>query len=322
MKRLEKKVRQTKLKKSRKFRRNHNFYFECLERFENHDEFFSFKYNFVSFCKPFVPDFDNLHNLLTLNDTSNESTLIWDSCKTLGNDLNLSNEIYRENDNEFLEKNEIHEHLTEQRNEATILNGRLKGKFVSKNVVNLSKWKLSKSEISLLSKGLKFIPTTNAIDKAKLKIELETFGRMLRLKWFFRVDEKEFNPDRFKPKSTFNPRNKEAAIEIYLSNLEEKLMCTEIPKNKYNNLTREERGALFDLKNDKTIVIKGTDKGSAVVVWDRDDYIQEPEKQLGDKEIYEEVSNDQQPLIDTIHRAVEEIRKIGDLSVDNINILW
>ena len=38
-------------------------------------------------------------------------------------------------------------------------------------------------------------------------------------------------------------------------------MNIEIPKDKYNNLTREERGALFDLKNDKTIVIKGADKG-------------------------------------------------------------
>ena len=141
---------------------------------------------------------------------------------------------------------------------------------------------------------------------------------MLPLKWFLRNDEKEFNPDKFKPKSTFNLRNKDAAIEIYLSSLEEKLMSIEIPKDKYNNLTREERGALFDLKNDKTIVIKGADKGSAVVVWDRDDYIQEAEKQLGDKEIYEEVSNDPQPLINTIHRAVEKIRKRGDLSADNI----
>ena len=55
-------------------------------------------------------------------------------------------------------------------------------------------------------------------------------------------------------------------------------MSTEIPKDKYNNLTHEEQGALFDLKNDKTIVIKGADKALAVVVCDRDDYIQEAEK--------------------------------------------
>ena len=95
-------------------------------------------------------------------------------------------------------------------------------------------------------------------------------------------------------------------------------MRIEIPKDKYNNLTRDERGTLPDLKNDKTIVIKGADKGSAVVVWDRDDYIQEAEKQLGDKEIYEKISNDPQPLIDTNYRTVEKLRKRGDLSADNI----
>ena len=35
-------------------------------------------------------------------------------------------------------------------------NGRLKGFFVSGNVVNLSIHKISKAEVSLLSKGLKF----------------------------------------------------------------------------------------------------------------------------------------------------------------------
>ena len=86
-----------------------------------------------------------------------------------------------------------------------------------------------------------------------------------------------------------NETNKDAAIEIYLSSLEEKLMNIEIPQNKDINLITEERSALYDLKNNKNIVIKSADKGSAVVVWDRDDYIKEAEKQLGDKDIYEEV---------------------------------
>ena len=96
---------------------------------------------------------------------------------------------------------------------------------------------------------------------------------MLRLKWHFRNYKKKFDQNKFKPKSTFNSRNKDAAIEIYLINLEEKLTITKIPQNKYNSLTREERSALYNLKNDKNIVIKSADKDSAVVVWDRDDYI-------------------------------------------------
>ena len=45
-------------------------------------------------------------------------------------------------------------------------------------------------------------------------MELEAYGRMLRLKWHFLNDEKEFDQNKLKPKSTFNPRNKGAAIEI------------------------------------------------------------------------------------------------------------
>ena len=60
-------------------------------------------------------------------------------------------------------------------------------------------------------------------------------------------------------------------MEIYLSSLEEKLLKIEVPKDKFNNLTKGERDALYNLKNDKTIVIKGADKGSAVAVWDRED---------------------------------------------------
>ena len=67
-----------------------------------------------------------------------------------------------------------------------IYESRLKGNFVTKDVVNLSKRNLNGAEISLSLEGLHFVPTCNNIDKAKLKMELEAFGRMLRLKWHFR----------------------------------------------------------------------------------------------------------------------------------------
>ena len=35
---------------------------------------------------------------------------------------------------------------------------------------------------------------------------------------------------------------------------------------------------LHNLKNNNNIVIKGADKGSAVVTWDREDYIKEAKK--------------------------------------------
>ena len=142
-------------------------------------------------------------------------------------------------------------------NRAKLKDNSLEGKFVSKNVINLSQRQLTKSEISLLSKGLKFVPTPNRIDKAKLKQELEVFGRKLRLMWHFRNDERIFDCNtKFRPKFTFNPKNKDVIIETYLSSLEEKLLDIDIPKDKFNNLGKEERDALYSLKNDNTVVIK------------------------------------------------------------------
>ena len=72
--------------------------------------------------------------------------------------------------------------------------------------------------------------------------------------------------------------------------------------------TRRERNALYNLRDDLTIIIKDAEKGSAVVVWDREDYLKEAYKQLEDKDVYEEVQNDSGILINTIMRALEKIR--------------
>ena len=63
-------------------------------------------------------------------------------------------------------------------------------------------------------------------------------------------------------------------------------------------------------------MIKDADKGFMVVVWDREDYIKEAEKQLGDEEVYEEVSNNPLPLLKAI---IAKIRKRGDLKRDTLD---
>ena len=77
-------------------------------------------------------------------------------------------------------------------------------------------------------------------------------------------------------------------------------MDIDISSKRFNNLTKEERNALYNFRDDPTIIIKGADKGSAVVAWDRDDYLKEASKQLEDKDVYEKVQNDPSILINTI----------------------
>ena len=77
-------------------------------------------------------------------------------------------------------------------------------------------------KISLLSEGLKFVPTPKHINKTKIKAEIEVYGSKLRLMWHFCNDHREFDVNPFKKKSKFNSKG-DAAIEMYLSYSEEEI---------------------------------------------------------------------------------------------------
>ena len=155
--------------------------------------------------------------------------------------------------------------------------GRLQGRCIDGNVVNLSRRHLLPGDVALLSKGLKFSPSPTDIDKAQLKRDIDYFKRRMRLRWFFRDREANTDSDnfRFKCKSSGNPPRGDPLLEAFLSNLEhEVLSVMPIGKN-FSNLSASELAALQDLRCDRNIVIEGADKGSAVVVWDREDYLEE-----------------------------------------------
>ena len=163
------------------------------------------------------------------------------------------------------------------------------------------------------------MPSANKIDQAKLKTELEGYGRKLHLMWHFRNDGWTFTAEKFRPKSSFGPRNKDTVTETYLSYLEKRSLDTEIPSKRYNNLTKDEHDVLYSLKDNPSILIKGADKGYVVVVWDRENYLKEAYKQLDDREVYEKVPNDPNILINTIMKAFEKICLRGDLPSDTLN---
>ena len=201
-------------------------------------------------------------------------------------------------------------------------NGRIEGQFLNDKVVNLSKRALSESEISALSKGLKFVMTPKELDYSQIKVDLESFGRRLRLKWHFWESEDFSEYPAFRPRSKFNPRHKNAAIELYLSKLEEELMSISAQGNNYSNVSREESKAINSLRSDRTIVVKEADKGSGVVVWDREDYITEAESQLGDSEVYSRLDNDpSERLHQIISDTLKKISDRGDLDQTTLDYL-
>ena len=162
------------------------------DRFTEHLGLFTFFDEFSKYCEVFSPDIKNIVYLLTLGN----------SFDNLKNDLNVS----ANSDKETLEETHNHPSLEKPSNAAALLDGRYEGKFASPNIINLSKCHLSKDKISVLSKGLKFIPTPKQINKALIKEEFETYGRKLRLMWHHRNKEREIAINPLQKKSKFNPK--------------------------------------------------------------------------------------------------------------------
>ena len=183
--------------------------------------------------------------------------------------------------------------------------GRLGGFFCSKTVFNLSHKILTETEIKVLEKGLDFAPVQRTLNEPKLRKDFEEFCRRMRCKWHFRneVSGTFSEIPAFRPKSNWSPPKGHASLEIFLSQMEKELFTDDLDEPSQSNLSPEEWKTLRNLAPDRSIVIKGADKGSSVVVWDRADYILEAEEHLNDKRIYKEVKFNENILTGLVEKS-------------------
>ena len=79
---------------------------------------------------------------------------------------------------------------------------------------------------------------------------------------------------------------------------------TNIPT--YNNLTPAEKGAIQELNERDDIVIKPVDKGSAVVVMDKVDYLEAANRQVTDERFYKKM--DSYPTKEFSTRITQELK--------------
>ena len=101
--------------------------------------------------------------------------------------------------------------------------GRLRGRFVSDNVFNLSNKSFTDHETKLLSKGLGFVPTPEKINHWQLKQDLQKFVRNLRLKMYYLDQPIPFftETSAFRPPSNWTPLSRDTQSEPYLSEIED-----------------------------------------------------------------------------------------------------
>lgn len=186
-------------------------------------------------------------------------------------------------------------------------------------VVNLSKRLLTEAEISLLSKGLKFCPMPEKIDVYNLRKDIRDYIRRIRLREYFysedEVDGDFSDKPAFRNKSKWCPeKNREIAIEAYVDAVEKAILAYDLDKTYRRNITRDEQRALENLRGYEDIIIKQADKGSAVVVMDRDAYIEEAMRQLDDSEVYTLLDRDPtRDMMKEINTKINECYSKGNI---------
>ena len=189
--------------------------------------------------------------------------------------------------------------------------------------------------MTVLTKGLSFVPSKKA-DAFNTKVELFKFFRSIKLKAFFNKERNMDNPPlspqlrreeeptsdnwtkSFKPKSTFVPPVFNASVNTFCRLVDQDVFSQFSPLDSINhchsNLSRQESLSLKDLSNDQSIVIRRADKGGAIVLQNRESYIEEINRQLSNTEYYMMLSCD--PTI----RFSKEIKSTLDKALSDQNI--
>ena len=144
-----------------------------------------------------------------------------------------------------------------------------------------------------------------------------------QITWQYNKDE-GFDNRQFHNPSKFNPRGPGALEAFICSNDTHNSLPTRY-KRPRDNLTQSERKALKELKalSDR-VIIKPADKGSAVVLMDREDYLKEGIRQLSDLNFYRPVQQDLsaehmlsiRDIVSNMYAHKEISKKVKDFLLD------
>ena len=140
----------------------------------------------------------------------------------------------------------------------------------------------------------------------------------MRIKWYFRneISENFSEVPAISPKSSWKPPQGHPNLEVYLSQVENERFRIVDEPIRYSNLSKEKWVAMRSFADDRSIVIKKADKGSCIVVWDRNDYLREAEKQLKDQNVYRKVDLKDKTLsqlVDCSNRFFRNLKMKGHI---------
>ena len=167
---------------------------------------------------------------------------------------------------------------------------------IHSNVANFSNLKLSQTHHDLLNLGLSFCPTPRHINPVKVCYDNEQFCRRLRLQEYFS------NKNRYNCSSTNNnktnewtpPDGRNQFIDSFVNRARTYYdnLVSSISHDTRSNLQNNQQSALKDLSSNNDIVIKEADKGGAITIINKEDYITDSNTLLEDNSTYHKTTTD------------------------------
>lgn len=186
--------------------------------------------------------------------------------------------------------------------------------------INLSSHQLSEAQRSVLDKGLTYIPAYKQLPVDTIYASQDRLIRNLKLRDYFMgrsEDDYDYSRKTFTNPSTWTPQDHKLGqptldtVQRIVRATESAIRNHRIINNRFialdnyrDNLTYDERRAIKELRNDRDIIIKPADKGSATVVMDKCAYVAEANRQLNNSRYYRKLEH---PIFQNNVTAINEI---------------
>ena len=176
------------------------------------------------------------------------------------------------------------------------------------DIINLSLYfRPNEHQKTLLEKGLSFVPTLDIYKQQSqnLRRDVSKYHRRLKLATHFGVGEDTEIP-RFHLPSYWEPDDDQLPDNLKQLIQMDRTTIQNVPGHlkENNNITTDQVRALRSLANNKDIVIKPADKGSRIVIMDRQQYVFEGLRQLNNSNHYVEL---EAPIFEQTAKEVGEI---------------
>ena len=187
---------------------------------------------------------------------------------------------------------------------------------MDKSIVNLSNHQLTPADAAILSKGLSFIPTPQ-ISKTPILEAANAFSRRLKLHNYFNERQwlkNSYSKQSFTGKSEWSPPDSKIDPELLtcISKFTKEIEQLKIQPEK-SNTTQQDHSSLTKFCNNSDLVIKKADKGSAIVIMNKDDYLYEGYRQLRNTIHYKQL--EEPMLLDTAKLITEILKDLEQTSV-------